>query len=73
MVLIFMGHGSLWLAIISDVGSMLAVTLNGMKLLPRANEKHELAAAQGEGEGEEDGVTEATHLLHSNVDYGGRD
>ncbi len=29
------GHGSLWLAIGSDVGAMLCVTMNGMRLLPR--------------------------------------
>ena len=29
-----MGHMSLWAAILSDVGAMLCVTLNGMRLLP---------------------------------------
>lgn len=32
--LLFAGYGSLWAAIVSDVGAMLIVTLNGMKLLP---------------------------------------
>ena len=32
--LLFSGYGSLWSAIASDVGAMLIVTLNGMKLLP---------------------------------------
>jgi Cd2+/Zn2+-exporting ATPase len=32
--LLFAGYGSLWAAIASDVGAMLIVTLNGMKLLP---------------------------------------
>lgn len=32
--LVIVGHPSLWAAIISDVGAMLIVTLNGMKLLP---------------------------------------
>lgn len=30
----FVGRASLWAAIVSDVGAMLLVTLNGMKLLP---------------------------------------
>mmetsp|Transcript_2814 Transcript_2814/g.6059 ORF Transcript_2814/g.6059 Transcript_2814/m.6059 type:complete len:103 (-) Transcript_2814:74-382(-) len=34
MGLTFSGMGSLWLAIGSDVGAMLIVTINGMKLLP---------------------------------------
>lgn len=34
VVLIFLNYGSLWLAIASDLGSMLIVTLNGMRLLP---------------------------------------
>lgn len=39
MVLIFMNMSSLWFAIVSDVGAMLIVTMNGMKLLPRKKEK----------------------------------
>jgi Cd2+/Zn2+-exporting ATPase len=35
IAVVMSGHGSLWLAIISDVGAMLAVTINGMRLLPR--------------------------------------
>ena len=60
VVLIFTGHGSLWLAIGTDVGAMLLVTLNGMRLLPSAKAKHDLSEdveGEGEGEGEED------HLL----------
>ena len=33
------GRASLWAAIASDVGAMLVVTLNGMKLLPRSSQK----------------------------------
>ena len=35
IVLVMMGYGNLWVAIISDVGAMLCVTLNGMRLLPK--------------------------------------
>lgn len=35
----FAGKASLWAAIASDVGAMLIVTLNGMKLLPREGKK----------------------------------
>lgn len=34
----FAGRASLWAAIGSDVGAMLLVTLNGMRLLPSSNE-----------------------------------
>merc|ERR1712048_895732 len=34
MLLILTRKGTLWLAIVSDVGAMLIVTLNAMKLLP---------------------------------------
>ena len=37
VVLTFLGYTSLWAAIIADVGSMLCVTLNGMRLLSSAN------------------------------------
>ena len=40
------GRGSLWGAIISDVGAMLVVTLNGMRLLPSARKKNELLASE---------------------------
>jgi len=39
------GRGSLWAAIASDVGAMLIVTLNGMRLLPSSKKKNDLAAA----------------------------
>ena len=35
IVIVMMGYGSLWLAIGSDIGAMLIVTLNGMRLLPK--------------------------------------
>jgi len=35
------GKASLWGAIVSDVGAMLVVTLNGMKLLPKSSQKAE--------------------------------
>jgi len=44
------GRGSLWAAIASDVGAMLLVTLNGMRLLPSAKKKNDLAAADGASE-----------------------
>ena len=41
IVLTLLGHSILWVAIVSDVGAMLLVTLNGMTLLgkPRAKPK----------------------------------
>lgn len=39
MVLIFLNKSTLWFAIVSDVGAMLIVTFNGMKLLPRQTKK----------------------------------
>jgi len=36
------GSASLWAAIAADVGTMLAVTLNGMKLLPRDREEYDM-------------------------------
>ncbi|KAL7517971.1 hypothetical protein ACHAWX_002839 [Stephanocyclus meneghinianus] len=42
--LMFAGWGSLWAAIASDVGAMLVVTLNGMKLLPSYRKENELMA-----------------------------
>ncbi|GMH68998.1 hypothetical protein TrLO_g1265 [Triparma laevis f. longispina] len=55
--LVMGGYGNLWLAIISDVGAMLCVTLNGMRLLPR-KEGVEVKSKgkrkdRGTGEGEE--------------------
>ena len=44
----------MWLAIISDVGSMLAVTLNGMRLLPRAKDKHALTVVADDGGDDEE-------------------
>lgn len=41
------GRASLWAAIGSDVGAMLVVTLNGMKLLPRSNQKINVTDRQG--------------------------
>lgn len=40
--LTFSGNASLWGAIASDVGTMLIVTINGMKLLPREDESNDL-------------------------------
>jgi Cd2+/Zn2+-exporting ATPase len=40
------GRSSLWAAIASDVGAMLVVTLNGMKLLPRSSQKVDVAARE---------------------------
>jgi len=40
-----MGKVDLWAAIASDVGAMLIVTLNGMRLLPARKDKHQLTAA----------------------------
>eukprot|EP00569_Conticribra_weissflogii_P000080 CAMPEP_0171356732 /NCGR_PEP_ID=MMETSP0878-20121228/45878_1 /TAXON_ID=67004 /ORGANISM="Thalassiosira weissflogii, Strain CCMP1336" /LENGTH=1229 /DNA_ID=CAMNT_0011862759 /DNA_START=432 /DNA_END=4121 /DNA_ORIENTATION=- len=37
----FAGRASLWAAIVSDVGAMLLVTLNGMKLLPSSRKVRE--------------------------------
>lgn len=39
MAFAFQGKASLWAAIASDVGAMLIVTLNGMKLLPRRSKR----------------------------------
>jgi len=41
----FAGKASLWAAIGSDVGAMLIVTINGMKLLPRKTKGNDLAAS----------------------------
>ena len=48
----FAGKASLWAAIVSDVGAMLLVTLNGMKLLPssRKVKNNDLARASNENE-----------------------
>jgi Cd2+/Zn2+-exporting ATPase len=35
LVLVLLGWGSLWLAVLADVGTSLLVTLNGMRLLKR--------------------------------------
>ena len=40
------GRSSLWAAIGSDVGAMLVVTLNGMRLLPSSKKKNELVATE---------------------------
>merc|ERR1712150_124323 len=42
----FAGKASLWAAIASDVGAMLIVTLNGMKLLPSSRKVKENDLAQ---------------------------
>merc|ERR1712072_98141 len=39
----FSSKASLWAAIVTDVGSMIIVTLNGMKLLPSRSEKKNTA------------------------------
>ncbi|KAL3803656.1 hypothetical protein HJC23_003710 [Cyclotella cryptica] len=44
--LMFAGWGSLWAAIASDVGAMLIVTLNGMKLLPSTRSENGLIAKE---------------------------
>jgi len=45
ILLTFMGYASLWGAIASDVGTMLVVTINGMKLLPKdEHEREDLAS-----------------------------
>lgn len=43
LVLMFAHRSSLWFAIVSDVGAMLIVTMNGMKLLPSKREKKRLS------------------------------
>ena len=43
----FAGRASHWAAITSDVGAMLVVTLNGMKLLPASRKVKEKDSAQG--------------------------
>ena len=48
------GRGSLWAAIASDVGAMLIVTLNGMRLLPSTRKKNGLEITNAE----EDGVVD---------------
>jgi len=54
--LVMGGYGNLWLAIGSDVGAMLCVTLNGMRLLPKKDvvDVKELkgGARKAEGRGE---------------------
>ena len=45
------GRGSLWAAIASDVGAMLIVTLNGMRLLPSNRKKNDLEIANAEEDG----------------------
>eukprot|EP00804_Cyclotella_cryptica_P031037 CCRYP_013603-RA/>CCRYP_013603-RA protein AED:0.42 eAED:0.44 QI:0/0/0/1/1/1/3/0/275 len=44
--LMFAGWGSLWAAIASDVGAMLIVTLNGMKLLPSTRSENGFIAKE---------------------------
>lgn len=48
----FAGKATLWAAIVSDVGAMLLVTLNGMKLLPssRKVKNNDLARASNDNE-----------------------
>merc|ERR1711896_70038 len=48
--LIFAGYGSLWLAIITDVGTMLLVTFNGMSVIGFG--KDEKVTHRGHGHGE---------------------
>ena len=57
--LVMAGYGNLWVAIGSDVGAMLAVTLNGMRLLPKKDTvnvsdlKGHVAKSEGRGEAED--------------------
>mmetsp|Transcript_3002 Transcript_3002/g.3303 ORF Transcript_3002/g.3303 Transcript_3002/m.3303 type:complete len:92 (-) Transcript_3002:261-536(-) len=44
----FAGKASLWAAIASDVGAMLVVTLNGMKLLPSKEKRNDLVGYEFE-------------------------
>ena len=37
LVLVLVGMGSLWLAVIADMGASLLVTVNGVRLLRRPN------------------------------------
>jgi len=39
IVFIFLGHATLWMAILVDVGSMLIVTLNGMRMLEKSGDE----------------------------------
>jgi Cd2+/Zn2+-exporting ATPase len=51
----FWGKASLWGAIVSDVGAMLLVTLNGLRLLPSKSEgKAKEAEKKYESNGEEE-------------------
>jgi len=44
----FSGRATLWAAIASDVGAMLLVTLNGMKLLPSSRKIKDMTTATSE-------------------------
>jgi Cd2+/Zn2+-exporting ATPase len=53
ITVVMMGYGSLWLAIGSDIGAMLIVTLNGMRLLPK-KDKVEMGMGEEGGDGAEE-------------------
>ena len=55
IAVVMTGHGSLWLAIGSDIGAMLLVTLNGMRLLPKKDRVEMKAVVGLEEWDEEDG------------------
>lgn len=40
LLLVLLGWGSLWLAVLADMGTSLAVTLNGMRLMKYRSEQH---------------------------------
>lgn len=57
MAFTFAGKSSLWAAIVSDVGAMLLVTLNGMKLLPSKKSVNEMEVSlKDSGVGNEEAV-----------------
>ena len=65
IALVLLGYGNLWTAILSDVGAMLAVTLNGMRLLPKKAvvDVDDLRDGAGGKRNEGRGETESSPLL----------
>ena len=65
IALVLLRYGNLWTAIGSDVGAMLAVTLNGMRLLPKRAvvDVDDLKDGAGGKRNEGRGETESSPLL----------
>jgi len=68
IVLTVMGHSILWVAILSDVGAMLLVTLNGMTILGRPRKEQPPACKRSEDlQGDEQGAYDREEKANNEV------